>query len=139
MSRPAGRPTIYTEEIAREILDRMSAGETLRAICKDEHLPCRTTVSAWAVDDRPPGFADRYARARQYQADAMAEEALDLSDECKDPIKARLQVDTRKWLTSKINPAKFGDRHAVEVSGRDGVGAIRVELVDARGTDPVAG
>lgn len=115
--RTAGRPSVYRDDIASILLARISAGETIRTICDEEDMPNAATVRQWAVDDKPPGFAARYARARQFQADSIAEEALSLADRCDDPVKARLQVDTRKWLASKINPASFGDKTSVDHSG----------------------
>lgn len=118
-----GQPKVPAEQlgaVVEDILARMAAGHTLSSICKTEGYPAAPTVRLWAIKDEPPGFAERYARARQLQADAIAEDALDIADECKDPIKARLQVDTRKWLASKINPAKFSDKQQLEHSGPNG-------------------
>ncbi len=122
--RPTGRPSAYTEAIASAILLRMSHGETLTAICKGEDMPASSTVRLWAVDDKPAGFSARYARAREMQADAIAEDAVDIADgdPAADAAKTRLKVDTRKWLASKINPAKFGERSRVDTT------AVNVDL-----------
>jgi hypothetical protein len=34
--------------------------------------------------------------------------------------RARLQVDTRKWLLSKLAPRKYGDKVQTEITGADG-------------------
>jgi len=117
--RKRGGQPLYTPEMADEILRRLSNGETLRRICAEEGKPAASTVSMWAINDEPPGFAERYARARMLQADALAEEAAEISDHGSgDPVRDRLRVDTRKWLASKINPARFGDRQQLEHSGK---------------------
>lgn len=58
--------------------------------------------------------AERYARARDARSDRMAEETLRIADEASGTsegvAKARLQVDTRKWLLSKLAPKKYGER-----------------------------
>ena len=96
-----GRPTDHTLELAAEICDRMAAGESLRAICKTRRMPAESTVRKWAVEDRE-GFYAQYARAREAQMDALAEDILELADDkSADPNRSRLQVDTRKWLMSK--------------------------------------
>jgi len=47
--------------------------------------------------------------------------------------RARLQVDTRKWLLSKLRPEKYGDRSTVEMSAPGGGPLnIKVEFVDAK-------
>lgn len=118
--RKRGGQSLYSDEIAEQILDRMSRGETLLSICRADGMPAAPTVRLWAVKDEPPGFAEKYARAREAQADSIAEQALDIADECEDPQKARIQVDARKWLASKLNPARFADRQQVEHSGPGG-------------------
>lgn len=51
--------------------------------------------------------------------DALAEEILELADDRNaDPSRSRLQVDTRKWLMSKIAPKRFGERQQLEHVGR---------------------
>lgn len=74
----------------------------------------------WATEDRN-GFSAQYTRAREAQMDALAEDILEIADdEEADVNRARLRVDTRKWLMSKIAPKRFGDRKAHEVSGPNG-------------------
>ena len=64
MSGKRGRPSVYTPQLADEICERLAAGESLRAICADPHMPDKHRVREWALDDRD-GFSPRYARARQ--------------------------------------------------------------------------
>jgi hypothetical protein len=132
--RRPGRPSAYSDELADRILERMARGETLRAICNESGMPSASTVRLWSINDEPPGFSARYARAREFQADAIAEEALEIADTSDDPAKARLQVDTRKWLASKINPAKFADRQQLEHSGRGG-GPVEFTFLLDRASD----
>src|SRR5262245_61007462 len=53
---------------------------------------------------------------------AASEEILELSDKIEDdnPVKvqrARLQVDSRKWLAARMAPKKYGDRINHDVKG----------------------
>lgn len=114
---------MYTEEIASEICLRLSGGESLRAICEDERLPNRTTVHLWVISDRE-GFSNQYARARQSQALRWAEEIMDIADTDGDVQRSRLQVDTRKWMLSKVLPKVYGEKQQVEHSGVDGAPII---------------
>lgn len=127
-----GRPSTYSAELAVEICDRLAAGETLRGICRSEHIPNAPTVRGWVVDN-VDGFAERYARARSLGLDEMAEDMVDIADETsRDTVtdasgadrantewitRSRLKVDTRKWLLSKLKPGMYGDKLAVEHSG----------------------
>jgi hypothetical protein len=64
----------------------------------------------------------RDTRAREAQADKLAKEILELSDKIEDdhPVKvqrARLQVDSRKWLAARLAPKKYGDHISHDVKG----------------------
>lgn len=133
-----GRPSTYSEEIAERICARLAEGRSLRSICKDSDAPGLSTVTAW-VRTRPE-FQARYALAREAQADALADEILDIVDDAtndwvtrerKDGStetvldaehvqRSRLRVDARKWLAAKMAPKKYGDVQKLEHSGPDG-------------------
>ena len=114
----------YTKAIADKICARIADGESLNAICKDSNMPHRHTVMEWAlgqvkVADKA-NFPDKYARARKAQADAFADEIVDIADTEPDPNKARIRIDARKWVAGKQRPKKYGDRSKLEVTGEDG-------------------
>jgi hypothetical protein len=107
---PGGRPSDYTPEVAELICQRLLEGESLNMIVKDENMPGNGTVFRWLAQHEE--FREKYARAREAQMDAMAEEILNIADDG-EPEQAnwlKLRVDTRKWLMSKLAPKKYGDR-----------------------------
>lgn len=65
-------------EIEDEIVRRLSDGEPLRSICRDNHMPGWQRVYEWMAADSD--FAGRIARARELGADAIAEQCLDIAD-----------------------------------------------------------
>ena len=136
MMAKIGRPTKRTKAVVEEICSRIAGGESLRAICRDEHLPDRITVLRWALFDE--SFRNRYVQAREMQAESMADELLEISDdgmndwmerrnadgECvgytlngEAVQRSKLRVDTRKWIASRLLPKKYGDRIQQEHSG----------------------
>jgi hypothetical protein len=128
-SRGRGRPSQHTPELAQTICARLANGETLRRICADHKMPGRSTIARWLI--RFHEFRDQYTRAREVQADILAEEIIDIADECRgrgaaDVHRARLRCDSRKWFVSKVRPKVYGDRMAQELSGPDGA-PIRTE------------
>jgi len=147
------RPTIFTEELADAICERLAAGESLRSTCAGDDMPGETTVYRWLQSDSL--FRDKYARARETQAERWAEEVLSIADDGANDWmernhpdnpgwvangehmqRSRLRVDTRKWLMSKLLPKKYGDKVAQEISGPDGAPiqqVTRVERVIVRG------
>jgi len=88
----------------------MSHGESLRSICRDDHMPAEGTVRLWAVQDRE-GFSTQYARACEAKMEYWADEIVDISDSSNtDTARDKLRVDTRKWLMSKLAARRFGDK-----------------------------
>ena len=108
-ARRTGRPSRYQPEIASEILHRMAGGETLTAICSDPGMPCHSTVRLWAIEDRE-GFSALYVRAREAQAHAIAEAALDGALAATDAAAGRLHFDARRWYAGKMLPRTYGER-----------------------------
>lgn len=116
-----GRPSVYTEQLAERICERLAAGETLRAVCRDDGMPPEPTVRRWVLDDFN-GFAAQYARARETGYSGMADELSEIADDkTGDPARDRLRLDTRKWLLSKALPKIYGDRqtHEIELGVND--------------------
>ncbi len=106
VARPKG-PT-FSQDIQDAIINRIAAGETLRAICADPDYPDPGTVVKWC--DASESYAQRYARARKLGYDAIADETLKIADDTsEDANSRRVRVDTRKWLLSKLRPDKYGD------------------------------
>jgi hypothetical protein len=64
-------------------------------------------------------FLERYARAREAQADKLFKECLTIADAARpeDVNVARLRVDTRKWAAARLAPKKYGDRVSHNVKG----------------------
>jgi hypothetical protein len=126
--RRVGAPTTITAEAKAEVLKRLVGGESLTKICKDPRLPC--IYSVYAHIDKDPEFAKSYARAREIQADVLAEEIIDISDDGSSDFvtrldkdgeeqevvdhehiqRSRLRVDSRKWFASKMRPNRYGDK-----------------------------
>lgn len=127
---PLGRPTDYTPQLATEICGEIALGYSLRTIAKTEGMPSVVTMFTWLK--KYPDFLKQYEIAKSEQADALAEEMLDIADDgTNDWIekngkksldvehvqRSRLRVDTRKWIASKLKPKKYGDKQEVEHSG----------------------
>lgn len=112
---PAGRPSTYTDETANKICDRLASGESMASICRDDAMPAQSTVYMWLASNGE--FAERYARARENQMEAMADEILTICDIEEDVNRARLKVDARKWLMARLAPKKYGDRQETTIKG----------------------
>jgi hypothetical protein len=71
-----------------------------------------------------PDFARRYAQAHEDRTDTMADDLLEIADQTEgtDSIAAvqaaKLRIETRKWIASKLKPQKYGEKQLVETSGQ---------------------
>lgn len=141
----SGRPSTYSKALAATICERLSDGESLRAICRNPDMPSRDSVFRWLRVH--PEFSDQYARARELQADALADEILAIADDGsrdyvidEDGIKrvdhehiqrSRLRVDARKWYAAKLAPKKYGDK--IEHSADDALSLLLNNLAPTVG------
>ena len=116
-----GRPTKYTDELAAEIVQRLTSGETLRSVCRDAHVPDNPTIYDWM--DNSPAFASAIARARKRQAPGWIEEGKEILDDADDQngnapvLKADKRAAYRMKMAQLWDPETFGDRSNVVHSG----------------------
>ena len=138
-----GRPTTFSRQIANVICVRIAEGESLREIVRTDGMPDRTTIYDWLLKDAD--FANQYARAREEQADSLADEIIAIADEQPEIIAVvdkktgaliehkldgaflqwqKNRIDARKWTAMKLKPKKYGDK--LELAG-DPNNPIKVE------------
>lgn len=128
-TKQTGRPSDYLVEVADDICSLLASGESLNSICKKTGFPNRSTVYRWLREHDE--FRNNYARASDDRAESIFEEMLDIADgveeETASIAKARLQIDARKWILSRMNPKKFSDKQSIEHTGPNG-GDINVTI-----------
>ncbi len=127
--RREGRPTKYSKELAAKICREVAIStKGLTHICADNaEFPSPASVYLWRLVHKE--FSDNYAQAKRNQADLLVEEIIEISDnsaldvtiddEGNEKInheivaRARLRVDTRKWIACKLLPKVYGDKSEV--------------------------
>jgi len=94
-------------------------------------MPDPTTVYGWLY--KHPEFSTIYARARENQMEAFADQILDLSDQVLEDqgavAKAKLQTENRKWLMARLASRRYGDKLQQEITGPGGVQPVLNILV----------
>ena len=145
MSR-RGRPSTYSQETADIICTRLVEGESLRSICRDPEMPALSSVTKWLRLHED--FAAQYTRAREDQADTLADEILEIADNARNDWmekqddgggaayilngehvqRTRLRVEARKWMAGKMRPKVYGDK--VEHDHKGQVVVIKPESSD---------
>jgi hypothetical protein len=125
-----GRPSDYTEELGDLICEGVSRKTPLARLCdENEELPNLRTVYRWLRTHKE--FCHNYTRAKEDQADYLVEEALEIADNPEiEPADKRIRVDTRKWIASRFNAKKYGDKQYIET--KDTTEEITDEALTAR-------
>jgi hypothetical protein len=143
MKHAGGRKRKYSKKLAEKICSLLAQGNPLTKICKLENMPHRYTVMRWLFEtsDFQEEFRDMYARARESQAEVLADEIIEIADDSSEDFifaegedkdgngakkfinkeyvkRSALRVDARKWVAAKLLPKKYGDltRHEVTVN-----------------------
>ena len=121
-------------KFGKAILDGMHKGLSLRKSCETEGINV-TTFLVWTNDDAV--LNEQYAKARDALHSYWADEIMTIADT---PVgstdngttdsgavqKQRLQIDSRKWLLSKLASKQYGDKLQV---GGDAANPIMIQEI----------
>lgn len=122
-------PRYDRAKVMEEIFRRMAEGETVRAICRDKHMPDRVTLWGWLDSDAD--LSSRYARAREMQGHAVADMAIERGLQRTDnPQADRLEFDALRWMAGKVAPRHYGDKTVV-TGPNDGPVQVESRVIDA--------
>lgn len=122
---PAGRPLEFTEDKFYEIIGQIADGKSLKSICERDDMPEKATFYKWLgrEDLKHLDLIDKYARAKDDSADALADDLLDIADKTLvgkyEAASARVAADIKKWAASKLKPKKYGDKLDMTTNGKD--------------------
>ena len=119
------------DNIFEYVCQEIEKGRALRNVLKDENMPSTSTFYQWLDNDEVK--AKQYARATEVRADIIFDDILAIADENTNDTsinengievvnndviqRSRLRIDARKWVLSKLNPKKFGDRTDITSGG----------------------
>ena len=140
------------DEFKKLIIEQISIGKSLNSLVEQKKVPSHQTVYNWLNEEHENYdkiFLDNYARARQDQADFYADEIIEISDDSRNDYmekligeevvqvvnqeniqRARLRIDARKWVSSKLKPKKYGDKLDMTTGGE------KIEVVIKREKKP---
>ena len=143
-----GRPTIYTKALTIEICAAIATtSDGLEKICEDhDNFPPWQTIYDWAA--HRPDFAESYARAKELQAQLLADQIIEIADTTEEGMEftdkadgtqerkrrdmiehRKLRVDARKWVAAKLLPKKYGDRTALTNADGGNIGLTIISSV----------
>lgn len=134
-----GRPSKYSQILADKICNAIStSNKGLHTLCKqNQDFPAYETILGWRLNN--PEFSNKYDKAREEQAQFLADEIIEIADDDIDDEKAfvginhiqrdKLKVDARKWAASKFAPKRFGDKVDVTSDGK-AINPITITIPD---------
>lgn len=103
-----------TTSKVQTVLALIEAGQSESAACREAGI-ARSTFRTTAL--RVGAGAD-YARALEglalCQIEAIEQTIQDMREGTIDAQKAKVELDARRWLASRLLPSRFGDRLAVD-------------------------
>lgn len=118
MAATMGRPSLFTDELAASICERIAEGERLTDICKEPGMPNRRTVWRWTTEK--PDFRDELARATEAATHGLVDELVAV---CRTPsvdsvaaADKRTLTENFRWIAARLL-AVYRDRQQVEHSG----------------------
>ena len=137
------------DEIFNYVFEQITKGKALRNILFEENMPPAVTFFEWLSKDEEK--AKQYAYACDLRAEYLFDEIIDIADDKSDDIiitkdgnkvlnnefvqRSRVKIDARKWIISKLNPKKFGDKIDHTTNGNDiNIKPIEFTIIDANTT-----
>lgn len=114
----------FTIELFDKICEQIAYSDKgLVSICKSFDINAKSFYD-WIKENED--LSNKYARAREIQADYLADQIIEIADESHSDTsvnedgyevtnheaiaRSRLRVDARKWKASKLYPKKYADR-----------------------------
>jgi hypothetical protein len=117
-ARKRGRPSAYTLTIAGPLFDKLAAGKSLKAICRQPGMPSERAVLAWVR--AKPEFRRQYDLARELGRHTIGDDVLDIVDgiwrrNSPDALNdARREIDAKKWYLARMTPKRRGPRFVMD-------------------------
>jgi hypothetical protein len=127
----------YTDELAQEICERISAGELVINICNESHMPTIRRCNQWLRDNQE--FQELYNQSITDRLSIFEEQVIQIADDVSrdykeiamrnggvkrvaDPeviARAKLRVDVRFKHLKAGKPTKWGDSQTLNVKSED--------------------
>ena len=97
----------YSPKVVDLICERIMDDVSLRQICQDRNMPARSTLFVWLR--RHPEFAREYAFFKWLQIQWMADEIVDIADDCSPENfqRAKRQIAALQSRLSKLKPKRY--------------------------------
>ena len=130
-------PKKITEEQFNHVCERI-ATSTIAAYkaCKEVDASYLGLIKY--IEEHKPDAGNKYARAKQEQAEFLANEIIEIADE---PVQSgdsaavndkRVRIDSRKWVAAHLKPSVYGDTITVNDPNKALPTVLKIELVQPK-------
>ncbi len=125
-TKPSGRPSEFTAEVEKAILDALAAGASVTSACEAAGVG-RTTYYRWLEQGEPEDGPEHFRDFRDATTRARARARVAYSAVIR---RAASEGDWKAaaWFLERSEPEEWGLKRRLEHSGPDG-GVIRHETV----------
>ena len=130
------RPHVYSEAMGRLVVDAIAGGLSPIAVCALPGFPTPRTLRQWCREY--PEFERDVTTAEHIRAERLIDEALAIADDTSGDYvtvarrdgreeqvfdhehasRAKLRVEVRKWIASKLNRRAWGDSKQVDINAK---------------------
>lgn len=100
---------------ANAVIEELAAGDSTLKKLFEKHGIGATKF--FRLTRENPNLGMAYAHAQHSRAEMQVDEINEIADTETDANRARVRIDARKWVASKLKPEKFGDRIDLNVNG----------------------
>jgi hypothetical protein len=124
-----GRPSLYSPQLAAQIIARLAGGLSLERLCRNKQMPSASTIYRW-LGERAD-FREAYVRAGEAKGIRSGERVVDIAERCLrgeiPPDAARVAIEGHKWAAGRLAPKVYGDRVALTDPNGEAFGTTVVQ------------
>jgi hypothetical protein len=114
VEKKIGRPSGYSEERAREICERISAGAHLNKLVEEGIVPSLAAYARWTRDNE--AFREAVARAQEDRAELWADQLIEIADTDEDANRARVRIDARWKVIGSLLYRRYGVKQSIDIN-----------------------
>ena len=120
------------KNVREDIFNEMADGQVMSDTLEPYGLKAGT-VRRWISSDEYWFY--EYRKARLLMAQALAEEALEISryTDSRTVTRDKLRIDTLQWAAVRMNPAEVGDKQAIQTESKQ---TVEIKLVEETPSRP---
>ncbi|HSE65965.1 MAG TPA: hypothetical protein VLB12_03195 [Gemmatimonadales bacterium] len=132
--REIGPHATPVDWVVQQVADGVTMGKIAEYLAREMNESVSRSFFSWHINNATPDAKERIKAARKDATHVWAEQALEIAERpaptTAEVQQARLQIETRRWLTAIFNREEFSERHQHEVALD--IGALHLAALRSR-------